>query len=433
MGKILLADGLEQARALAGGLRTIAGVGRVEPTGAIRRAEMILEEITLLVELATGRAAPIRTDLERFCRSLPGVNRVAADAEGDLCLELSCGVPARLVFAPAREYPFQLLSTTGPPAHLRRLERYAASIGRTLNPPGMKGVESEVDLYRRLALAPVPPEMRGDGGEIETASSGGFSHLIRREDLRGTFHVHTLWSDGAATLPEMAAAADRIGLQYLGISDHSRAARIANGMSIERLLDQMEEIDEWNRSGRKPYLLKGSEVDILEDGSLDFPDEILARLDFVIGSVHAGFDIDRGAMTRRVLRAMENRYLTILGHPTGRLMLASEPFAIDMKEVVRAAARRGVVIELNANPRRMDVEPAIARYAAELGVLLAIDPDAHTPDAIADCDQGVVQARKGWIRPENVLNCLPVEQVLEFRRGSRTGIADAGRPAPPSG
>lgn len=433
MDRILLADGLKQARTLAGGLKTVAGVGRVEPTGAIRRAEMILVEITLLVELATEPAAPIRKELERFCRSLPGVNRVTADPEGDLRLELSCGVPAHLVFAPEREYPFRLLSTTGPPAHLRRLERWAASIGRNFVPPGMEGVVSEGDLYRRLALAPVPPEMRGDGGEIETASSGGFSHLICREDLRGTFHVHTLWSDGAATLPEMAAAADRIGLQYLGISDHSRAARIANGLSIERLLDQIEEIDKWNRSGRKPRLLKGSEVDILEDGSLDFPDEILARLDFVIGSVHTRFDIDRGAMTRRVLRAMENRHLTILGHPTGRLMLTREPFAIDMKEVVRSAARRGVVIELNANPRRMDVEPATARFAADLGVLLSIDPDAHTPDAIADCDQGVLQARKGWVRPENVLNCLPVEQVLEFRRGSRTGIGDAGRPAPPSG
>jgi DNA polymerase (family 10) len=416
-GRILLPEGDDLADRILRVVRSVPGVESAEPVGALRRREPIVGETEILV--GAGNATAAKELRDRIAANLSGEEWVGPIGEGneqEISFDLAGGLRGLITCAAAGDYPHRLLERTGPGPHLESLSRRARDRGGKIG-PGL----TEHEIYASLDLPFIPPELRHDGGEIGFAGTDDFRALVGRDDLRGTFHVHTTWSDGAAPIEAMAAAAADLGLDYLGISDHSRSSRIANGLSVERLLRQIDAIDAWNRDGRAPRLLKGSEVDILADGSLDFPDEILARLDFVIGSVHSKLDMGRDQMTARVVRAMDNPYLTILGHPTERLLLTREPYPIDLFEVARQAARRGVVLELNANPRRFDVEPDVARYAADLGVLVSINPDAHTPAAIADIDYGVTQARKAWLRPDNILNCRPVGQVLAHCLQRRAG------------
>ncbi|MEE8111429.1 MAG: PHP domain-containing protein, partial [Acidobacteriota bacterium] len=314
---------------------------------------------------------------------------------------------------------------TGSQEHVRLLTEWAVETGFRIDDDGLfRGTErisitTEEEIYQALRLRFIPPEIRQGGDEVRLARDGRLPALIASDDLRGTFHVHTVWSDGAATIEEMAAEAEELGFEYLGVSDHSRRASIANGLSPERLERQMEEIDRWNRQGNRIRILKGSEVDILEDGSLDFGDALLARLDFVIASIHERFGMDPQRMTDRLLRALDNPHLTILGHPTGRLLLEREPFGFDMDAVFRRAAERGVKVELNASPRRLDPEPEMCRRAAGLGARLSIDPDAHHLGGIADVRYGIDQARRGWLTRGDVWNCLPLKEILAIKREFR--------------
>lgn len=423
-GKILLPDGERLAGSILDVARGVAGVRAAAPVGAMRRREAVLREVEILigVDRASNRSE-LRRELAKRLSGLDGVHRVEPGADGGIALTLERGVGGRLHIATTDEYPWQLLCCTGTERHLAALRHRAAERGLRFPAAdaaiGAGGAATEAEIYARLGLPFIPPELRRDGRDLEFVQSGGLSGLLRREDLRGTLHVHTTWSDGAASIEAMAVAAARLGFEYLGIADHSRSSRIANGLSIERLRKQIEAIEEWNRRSGTPRLLKGCEVDILADGRLDYPDEVLARLDFVIGSVHSKLGMGREAMTGRMIRAMDNPHLTILGHPTERLLLTREPVEIDLYQITRAAARRGVILELNANPRRLDVDADVARYAAGLGVLLCINPDAHTPDTLADVDYGVTEARKAWLRPENVFNCRPFEAVVDHGAARR--------------
>jgi DNA polymerase (family 10) len=277
----------------------------------------------------------------------------------------------------------------------------------------------EADVYRVLGMEWVPPELREGWGEVEAAAEGRLPRLVELGDLRGTFHCHTTWSDGRATVAEMGEAARERGWSYLGIADHSQSAGYAGGLPPARVEMQQAEIDGWNRlhGGKGKHrvrLFKGVESDILSDGRLDYPDPVLASFDYVVGSVHSAFGIGAEAMTERLITAIRNPRLTILGHATGRLLLRRDAYEVDVRAVIEAAAEHGVCVEINADPARLDVDWHNARYAAELGVLVPINPDAHSTSSLDHVQWGVRMARKAWLSPDNILNASRLEAVEEF-------------------
>ncbi|MCB1099624.1 MAG: PHP domain-containing protein, partial [Verrucomicrobiae bacterium] len=280
-------------------------------------------------------------------------------------------------------------------------------------------IHEEADLYRALGLDYIEPALRENTGEIEAAEKGGLPKLIELENLRGTFHNHTIASDGKNTLAEMADAAQELGLEYLGIADHSKASFQANGLDEKRLRDQIAEIAELNKTYEGFRLFTGTECDILKDGSLDFEDELLGELDYVVASVHNVFNLPEKEMTERLIRAIENPHVTMLGHLTGRLLLKRESYAVNIPAILDAAAATGTIIELNANPWRLDMDWRWWKLATEKGVKCAINPDAHTTSGLQYLAFGVRIARKGWLTREDVVNCLPLAKVTDVLSAKR--------------
>jgi DNA polymerase (family 10) len=278
----------------------------------------------------------------------------------------------------------------------------------------------EADIYNALGLSYIPPELRENMGEIEAARKHAIPHLVEERDLRGTFHCHTTYSDGANTLQEMVQAARALGWEYLGIADHSQSAAYAGGLTPERVKKQHAEIDALNETLKGFRIFKGSEVDILADGSLDYPDNILATFDYVVVSIHSKFKMTEAEATKRVIRALKNKYVTILGHPTGRLLLSREGYPINMTEVINAAADYGKSIEINAHPLRLDLDWRLVKYAKEKGVPICINPDAHNTDGLKDVIYGIGIARKGWLESRNVVNTWKMKDVDKFFRSTRS-------------
>jgi len=274
-------------------------------------------------------------------------------------------------------------------------------------------------VYRAAELPFIAPELREGMGEVDAAASGRLPVLITDADMRGVLHCHSLYSDGKTSIGELARAARERGWSYLGISDHSQAAFYAGGLSPEQVRAQHDEIDELNPRWSDFRLLKGIEADILADGRLDYDDNILASFDYVIGSIHSRFSMDGAAMTQRVLTALDDPRLTILAHPTGRLLLSRDAYALDLEAVLDKAAERRVAVELNCDPARMDLDWRLVRRARKLGVTIAIGPDAHSISGLDNVTFGVASARKAWLEPGDVLNTRPIEEVLAFAsRGS---------------
>ncbi|HTR98450.1 MAG TPA: PHP domain-containing protein, partial [Bacteroidota bacterium] len=245
------------------------------------------------------------------------------------------------------------------------------------------------------------------------AASGTLPALLEEKDIRGTFHCHTTYSDGVNTLEQMAAGARALGWEYLGIGDHSKVAAYAGGLSAEKVKAQFREIDAINGKGKGFRLLKGTECDILPDGTLDWSDAVLATFEYVVVSIHSNFRMSEREMTKRIIRALKHRHVTMLGHPTGRLLLARDPYPVNMTEVINAAADYGRIIEINAHPSRLDLDWRLCPYAKEKGVTIAINPDAHTVEGLKDVRYGVGIARKGWLEKSNVLNARPLGGVLK--------------------
>ncbi len=272
-------------------------------------------------------------------------------------------------------------------------------------------IHEEADLYRSLGWDYIPPELRENCGEFEAAADGKLPRLIEKENLRGTFHCHTTASDGRSSLAEMASAAEELGLQYIGIADHSHSSIQARGLDEARLRVQMSQIKALNADRKDFRIFSGIECDILRDGSLDFPDEILAQLDFVVASVHSAFTIPEAEMTERIIRAISNPYVTVLAHPTGRLLLRRDPYAVDIPAIIEAAAETGTWIEINAAPKRLDLDWRWWPLAKEKGVKCVINPDAHAVDRLQELWFGIGVARKGWLTKEDVVNCLPLGKI----------------------
>jgi DNA polymerase (family 10) len=310
-----------------------------------------------------------------------------------------------------------LWRATGSEQHIIELTSYAEEKGIDLDKA--KQAPTEAALFRSLELAEIPPEMREGMGEIEAAAANDLPDLIVSEDIKGALHCHSTWSDGGATIEEMAQAAKDRGWKYIGITDHSQYAFYAGGMKRDKIERQHDEIDEINSRTKGFRILKGIECDILPDGSLDYGDDTLDMFDYVIGSVHSQFKMDRDAMTARVLKAMDDPHLTILGHATGRLLLSREGYSLDIDAVIEKAAATGTVLELNCDPHRMDLDWRHVRKAKEKGVLIEIGPDAHSEMSLDNIEMGVGLARKAWLSRSDVLNTKPAREVLSIAKSRR--------------
>ena len=401
----------------------------VEPAGPLRRKNETVSSIELL---AVSEAQPEL--VEAFVRA-PGIKPITAqNTEGPAASgELAGGAAVHLVVAAPQSYAAALLRWTGSESHYHALAAHATSQGLELRENGLYfgneriDTQSEAALYNRLGLAYIEPELREGRGEIEVAAeqwrlgSKDLPPLITEKDLTGVLHVHTSYSDGTNSLEEMAWGAKRLGFHYLGIADHSQSARYAGGLSPDAIRRQHEDIDRLNEKFAPFRIFKGIESDILADGTLDYSDEILASFDFVLASVHSQTSMPKRDMTKRVITALENPRTTILGHPTGRLLLKREAYEIDLDAVLEAAAHFGVAVELNANPRRLDLDWRFHQRARELGILIPICPDAHSVDGYSCLRYGISIARKGGLEKRHVLNTWNLSEVEEFfsRRRSK--------------
>ena len=412
---------------------------QVDVAGSYRRRREIVRDVDLVV--ATKKPAAIT----EFFVKHPLVESVIAHGPTKTSVRLRSGIQCDLRVVSSAEYPFALNYFTGSKEHNIEMRSRALQRGWTLNeyrlaqlPPDPKArterarkkkppakipkVNEEADLYRALGLDFVPPELRENCGEFEAAENHSLPRLIEKENLRGTFHCHTVASDGHNTLEEMAAAAQELGLEYLGIAEHSKSSIQAHGVDAAKLKSQVAAIRKLSKRFSGFRVFAGVECDILRDGKLDFDDEILAELDFVVASVHSVFNLSEAEMTKRVIRAMEHTFVTMLAHPTGRLLLKREPYSIDIPAVIDAAAATGTWIELNAAPKRLDLDWRWWPLAKKKGVKCVINPDAHRTERLQDLWFGVGIARKGWLTKADVMNCLPlgkIEAALQTKKNQK--------------
>lgn len=407
-------------------VREIPGVERAEVAGSARRRGETSKDIDVVCT-----ATDPRTVLDAFATA-PGVAAVIGKGDTKCSVVLESGPNADLRVVEAKAYPFALLYFTGSKAHNIALRGRAGKLGLKLNEYALvdeAGRETkaadEAAIYRALDLPWIEPELREDTGEIEAAEKGTLPKLIERSDLKGILHNHSTWSDGTASIREMAEAARAMGMTYFGLCDHSRAAAYAGGLSIERVREQHAEIDRINAEYAGSFrVLKGIEVDILADGALDYPDEVMRSFDLVVASVHSRFNLTADDQTARMLRAIESGFVDIVGHPTGRLLLTRDGYPLHLHRVLDAAAAAGVAVEINAHPMRLDLDPPALRYGLARGMKTAIDPDAHDTAGLHDVDYGIGVARKGWCTADDVLNAWPLERLLDWLRERR---ARAGR------
>ena len=406
------------AEPILAGLRALPQVSLAESAGSLRRARETVGDLDFLV--ASSEPKPI---MDWFV-AYPGVKEVTAHGETKSSVRFENGLQADLRVVPAEQFYFALHHFTGSKEHNVAMRHRALGRGLSMSEWGFKsvddktiapGAKNEEEVFQALGLPWIPPELREGNGEIDAAEAGQLPKLVQLSDLRGVFHNHTTESDGDHTLDQMAAAAEAHGWDYLGISDHSKSSFQAGGLDEVRLSKQLEDIAQLNASKKyRVRVLSGSEVDILKDGTLDFSDDVLARLDFVVASVHNLFTLDREAQTARIIKAIENEHVDMVGHLTGRLLNRREPYDVDIAKVIDAAAANDTIIELNANPWRLDLDWRWWRRAAEKGVLCSINPDAHDIDQLAFAAHGVRIARKGWLTPEQVLNTRSLPEVLSW-------------------
>ncbi|MBL8979902.1 MAG: DNA polymerase/3'-5' exonuclease PolX [Gemmatimonadetes bacterium] len=413
----------DEAEALRAALAALPGVQDAVVAGDVRRRMEVVRELVVVLVADVGPE-----EIFRRIGQLPGVHEFSGQDERRVTLKVSGGAEAQVIVTTPRNVGGVLAQATGSDAHLAALAAHARSRGFTLDGAALWRGSSfvptadEASFYGALGLPPIAPELREGRGEVEAAAAGALPPLVERADLRGFLHCHTRASDGTNTVEELARACRAEGYDWVGITDHSQAAAYAGGLSPDDLLRQMDEIDAVNAGGLGIRILKGIEADILGDGRLDYEDALLARLDFVIGSIHSRFGLSRVEMTARMLGAMDNPHLAIIGHPTGRLLLSRDPYAIDMDAVIAKAAATGVAIEINADPHRLDLDWRLLREARAAGLRISIGADAHNLAGIRNVEYGVAIARKGWLTREDLLNSLPVEGFLGHvaaRRGAR--------------
>ncbi|MBX3134116.1 MAG: hypothetical protein KF689_12115 [Gemmatimonadaceae bacterium] len=425
--EVLLPHGRAEAERILAAVRRQPGVVRAEIAGAVRRHCETVRDLDIVAACAREPEAVAAA----FAR-MPGVRDSVGSGTRHVALRFEDGVRLQLHCVPAAEFAVAWFRATGSAAHVQEVVARAALRGLTLGEHELRGADGRVieladepALYAAIGLPWLPPELREGLGEAAEAEGEGFGGLITLADIRGVLHCHSQYSDGGATIAELAAAARSYGWSYLGVSDHSQSAFYAGGLDAESLARQHDEIDAINASFPDFRVLKGVEADILPCGRIDYPTEVLDRFDYVIASVHSRFGMNETQMTERVLKALDDPHISVLGHPTGRLLLTREPYAIDMDAVLEKAGRLGVAVELNADPHRLDLDWRLAKLARKYGAKIEIGPDAHSVDGLENMALGIGMARKAWLRPDDVINTRSAETFVEFATRRRRAAASA--------
>lgn len=420
-GLLLVHHARRDAESVGAALAAVPGVDHVALAGSMRRRCELVGDLDFV--LVTTAPAEVLLDAVRRLPRVAEATRAAPDA---LRVRLESGAAADAYLTPPERFGLALLHATGSAAHLEQLAARAETRGVHWSRTDLVGAEAtaqlahETDVYRALGLPWIPPELREGTGEVDAADAGTLPTLVEPGDLRGFLHCHSNYSDGASTVAEWAAAAAAAGYGYLGITDHSPATAFGGGLQPEDVPRQHAEIDAENARGHGLRLLKGVEADILADGSLDYPPDLRRRFDFIIASVHSRQSMSADEMTARMLRAMDDPTMTILGHPTGRLLLSREPYALDLDAVFARAASRGIAVEINADPQRLDLDWRVLQRARNAGVTISIGADAHGTAQLHHMEFGIGIARKGWLSADAVLNTRSAEAFLSFaaRRSS---------------
>lgn len=404
-------------------LRQLPQTSQAEIAGSYRRGKEIVHDIDFIV------ATKLPVEIINEFTEMPEVAQVISKGKTKSSVRLNNGLQCDLRAVKNSEFPFALNYFTGSKAHNVKMRSLAIKNGYSLNEYALNSktktnedvINDESDLYKALGLSFIHPALREDQGEVEAAKDASLPNLIQIENLKGTFHNHTTASDGKNSLSEMAEAATDLGLQYLGISDHSKSSVQANGLSDEELLQQVKEIKDFNdRNNNELTIFSGVECDILKDGSLDYNESVLSQLDYCIASVHSSFSMTENEMTKRVIKAIESPHVTMIGHLTGRLLLLRKPYDINVSKIIDACAKNNTIIEINANPRRLDMDWRWWKKAKDKGVKCSINPDAHKIEHFQYLHFGVKIAQKGWLESSDVVNCLPIDEIKKLLKQKST-------------
>ena len=423
-GRHFYSEAIGLANQLTEALQNFPGVAYASLAGSIRRTREIVKDIDLVA------ASDEPFSVGQFFSGLPNVEQVVARGETKVTVQLIEGINADLRVVKPEQFPYALHHFTGSKEHNTALRSRAKSLGLKMNEYGLfRGEEliqcsSEEDLFAALGLVFIPPELRENNGEIEAAGQDALPHLVETTDIRGIFHIHTSYSDGSDGLEDIVRGCLAAGYEYIGISDHSQSAFYAGGLKEDDLKRQEEEILKLREQFPALAIFWGIESDITTDGSLDYPDPILEKFDFIIASVHSGLKMERNRMNERLKRVLEHPLVTILGHPTNRLLLGRDASLIDLEVVFEAAQKNGVVIELNANPARLDLDWRYLKKARDMGLRISINPDAHNVQGFGDTEFGVAIARKGWLEKKDIFNSMRREEMdcyLDRRRHLNSG------------
>ncbi|MFP4198642.1 MAG: DNA polymerase/3'-5' exonuclease PolX [Halanaerobium sp.] len=416
--KIILARALKTARKI---IETIKAeiepelFDEIEICGSSRRAKELTGDLDILIATA---------EPERLSKKLKNLNftaEVIGAGDTKVSIRTDQGVQTDFRLVSREEFPSALHYFTGSQAHNVRMRQLAKDHNLKLSEYGLfrddgskEKIESEADIFKILGLDYIIPELREDQGEIEAAQKGELPQSIQLQDIKGDLHLHSRYSDGAFTIKEMAEAAKKRGYQYIAVTDHSRSLTVASGMSTAELKEQLQEIDQLNQEISDFRIFKGVEVDILKNGELDFEDELLDQLDFVIASVHSHFNLEKAEMTERIIKAVKNPHVNLIGHPRGRMLAGREAYAVDLEKVIKAAAAANTALEINASPQRLDLDAEWARKVKQAGGKISINTDAHHYREYSDMELGVATARRGWLEKEDVINTLSAEELSEF-------------------
>jgi|WetSurMetagenome_2_1015567.scaffolds.fasta_scaffold83281_1 DNA polymerase (family X) len=415
-GRFLLGEIQPVAHEVIGRLKTLKEVGTIEVAGSLRRMKETIDDVDILV--TSGNPSRVMD----FFTSLPGVVKILGKGSTKSSVRMKEGFDMDLRVIPPGSYGAALQYFTGSRDHNIALRKIAIDRGLKLSEYGLfKGskaiaAKTEEDVYRALGMRWIPPEIREDRGEIEAARDGRLPELISPQDIRGDLHVHSNWDGGADSIEDIAQAALNMGYDYVGIADHTQFLKIERGLDENRIRERNREIDRLNeklkRSGRRFRILNGCEANILNDGSVDLEDEVLAELDFVLAGIHSQFKMTRAAMTERICRAMENPHVDILSHPTGRILKRRDAFDIDFDKILKAAKETGTALEINAYFERLDLNDANILRAKKAGITMCVNTDAHRADQLHQIAFGVAQARRGWAEKKDIINTRPVDKML---------------------
>jgi DNA polymerase (family 10) len=436
-GRFLLSTAEEAALAIAAHIKKAGkAVESITPAGSLRRGKETVGDLDLLVTVAEGHTK--QKDVDAVAKQIltyPGIDQILAHGENKVSFTLENGLQVDVRLLDKTNFGAALLYFTGSREHNVALRGRANEMGYTLNEYALATLKaekpvagrSEEEIYAKLKLDYIPPELRENAGEIEAAEKHKLPKLIELKDMRGDLQMHTTASDGKNSIEEMAEAARALGHEYVAITDHSKAVTVANGLDEKRMEAHIKKLRTADGKGLGIRVLVGSEVDILKDGSLDYSDETLAQIDVVVCSIHSYFNLDRPEMTERMLAAIENPYTQIIGHPTGRLLLKREELPYDMEKVLDACAKKGVAMECNSYPDRLDLKEVYLRMCKDKGVKVVISTDSHNAGNLSFIRYGVTMARRGWLEKKDVINTLPVKEFLSALRAKPDEKKQAAR------